>query len=272
MSFEAMRWAVDHDLPAMQKIVLLMMANRVNDKKGCCWPSHELLAKECGMDKRSIIRQIEKLVEAGLIVCIKSKNNKGINNTNKYVLNTSKEGIFKVERDAHKNMKQQEPLAVTERHYISAKESLSSDTESFDLVTESHSNQLEEPINEPIKKTKEPPSFVENKSDEPLPWQLCYEWATQHKFWSYKIASISKFWQLYASPSPNGLKAQYESNLKIEADKEWQTLPVYDDDLVKFAEKHGFTPPKGFDSYQQYRQALKRDIQNRIKSERKMAA
>ena len=44
MSFQAMAWAVDHKLPAMQKIVLLMMANRFNEDEGGCWPSHDLLA------------------------------------------------------------------------------------------------------------------------------------------------------------------------------------------------------------------------------------
>ena len=84
MSFQAMTWAVDHDLPAMQKIVLLMMANHYDDAECCCYVSHNLLAKECGMDKRSIIRQIDKLIKAKLIESIKTKECGGIN---KYILN-----------------------------------------------------------------------------------------------------------------------------------------------------------------------------------------
>lgn len=55
MSFQAMSWATEQVLPAMQKIVLLMLANRTNHDTGLCYPSHETLAKEYGMTTRSVI-------------------------------------------------------------------------------------------------------------------------------------------------------------------------------------------------------------------------
>lgn len=82
MSFQAMTWAVEKELPAMQKIVLLMLANRTNPETGLCFPSHDTLAKECGMDKRSVIRQIEKLEISGLLKVTRSTNK-----ANSYTLN-----------------------------------------------------------------------------------------------------------------------------------------------------------------------------------------
>jgi hypothetical protein len=87
MSFQAMTWATEQELPAMQKIVLLMMANRTNHDTGLCFPSHDLLAKECGMAKRSLIDQINKLEAAGLVEVIRSVNEKSMKNVNRYRLN-----------------------------------------------------------------------------------------------------------------------------------------------------------------------------------------
>ena len=84
-----MTWAVKQELPAMQKIVLLMLANRTNHDTGLCFPSHDTLTKECGMSKRSVVYQIEKLEEAGLINVIRSTNAKGEKNANRYKLNLS---------------------------------------------------------------------------------------------------------------------------------------------------------------------------------------
>jgi hypothetical protein len=86
MSFQAMTWAVEQELPAMQKIVLLMMANRTSNDNGLCFPSHDKLAKDCGMEKRSVIRQIEKLESANLLTVIRSVDERGMKSVNKYRL------------------------------------------------------------------------------------------------------------------------------------------------------------------------------------------
>lgn len=90
-----MTWAISHNLPAMQKIVLLMMADHFDEFESGCFLSHDLLAEDCGMNKRSVIRQIDKLVKAGLVTCIKAKDCGGIKNTNKYSLNMDNVGGFK---------------------------------------------------------------------------------------------------------------------------------------------------------------------------------
>jgi hypothetical protein len=54
MSFQAMAWAVNFDLPVKQKMVLLMLANRTNADTGRCDPSMDKLAADCGMSKTSV--------------------------------------------------------------------------------------------------------------------------------------------------------------------------------------------------------------------------
>jgi uncharacterized phage protein (TIGR02220 family) len=67
MSFQAMTWAVEQELPALQKLVLLMLANCSNHHTGQCNPSHERLAKECGMSRTSVKDAIRALSEKGII-------------------------------------------------------------------------------------------------------------------------------------------------------------------------------------------------------------
>jgi hypothetical protein len=147
MSFKAMTWAVNHELPAMQKIVLMVMANRFNEKSNTCWPSLESIAKESGMDKRSVIRQIGKLENIGLIRVVKTRGNNGMNVANRYLLMLDVQGGLKT-GEASKLGSDRESLG-------SDRESLGSDRESPGVVTESHPKLLDETINEPIKEPKE---------------------------------------------------------------------------------------------------------------------
>jgi DNA-binding Lrp family transcriptional regulator len=166
MSFQAMTWAVDQKLPAMKKIILLMMANRYDEIKGVCWPSHEILAEECGMDKRSVIRQIDKLTELGLIEPIRSKTNHNMNSVNQYRLNTHIIGELKLKRDKKKAAEYKRRGSDREspsgeeanktggdrESPCSDRESLGSDRESLGVVTESHPILLVETINETVNK------------------------------------------------------------------------------------------------------------------------
>lgn len=67
MSFEAMTWAVGHRLPAQQKLVLMLLANRCNHDTGMCIPKIKSLADECGMSERSVQRALQDLEASGLI-------------------------------------------------------------------------------------------------------------------------------------------------------------------------------------------------------------
>lgn len=56
---------------------------------------------------------------------------------------------------------------------------------------------------------------VKTETNPPLAGEMknCFDWATQHPFWSGSVTSISKFLELYGRASPNGLKAQYQNEL-----------------------------------------------------------
>ncbi|WP_081078551.1 helix-turn-helix domain-containing protein [Burkholderia territorii] len=85
MSFQAMTWAVEQELPALQKLVLLMLANCCNAHTGRCDPSHDRLAKECGMSRDSVRRAIAELEKCGLIE-IRRQTQNGVNLPNQYLL------------------------------------------------------------------------------------------------------------------------------------------------------------------------------------------
>jgi hypothetical protein len=95
MSFQAMTWAVKQELPAMQKIVLLMMANRTNPETGACFPSVKTLSVECGMAIRSVTNQISILKDTGLISVINQFEKDGRQTSNSYRLNFDKEVKFR---------------------------------------------------------------------------------------------------------------------------------------------------------------------------------
>ncbi len=85
MSFEAMSWAVKQKLPALHKIVLLMLADRTNKDTGRCDPSITRLADDCGMSERSTRNAIRELEKLGLIETI-HRSNEGVNLPNHYRL------------------------------------------------------------------------------------------------------------------------------------------------------------------------------------------
>lgn len=85
MSFEAMAWAVKWKLPAQQKLVLIMLANRTNADTGRCDPSHKKLATDCGMSADSVKRAITGLESAGLLTIIR-RTREGVSLPNHYTL------------------------------------------------------------------------------------------------------------------------------------------------------------------------------------------
>lgn len=80
-----MALAVKADLPARDKIVLLMLANRVNSDTGRCTPRIKLLADDCGMSESSCKAALKRLVELGLIE-IRNRFDEGVQKPNQYFL------------------------------------------------------------------------------------------------------------------------------------------------------------------------------------------
>lgn len=85
MNFEAMTWAVKQDLPAREKLVLLMLANRTNPDTGQCNPSMDRLAIDCGMSKASVKRAIRTL-EARSLLRVRHNRSGAVNLPNHYEL------------------------------------------------------------------------------------------------------------------------------------------------------------------------------------------
>lgn len=85
MSFQAMTWAVEQELPALQKLVLLMLANYCNHHTGQCNPSYDRLASECGMSKTSVRDAIKALNEKGILE-IEHRSIDGVSLPNQYRL------------------------------------------------------------------------------------------------------------------------------------------------------------------------------------------
>lgn len=68
MSVEALSWAFQQDIrPAAKKLVLLALSNRA-DEDGFCYPGYKRLASQCSLDRVTVIRQIEALIEDGIIL------------------------------------------------------------------------------------------------------------------------------------------------------------------------------------------------------------
>ncbi|EKB01237.1 helix-turn-helix domain-containing protein [Proteus mirabilis] len=66
MSRIATDWAWNLDLKAPQKILILSLADRA-DEYHCCYPSIQRLVKDTGLDKKTIGKWINLMIEDGLI-------------------------------------------------------------------------------------------------------------------------------------------------------------------------------------------------------------
>lgn len=67
MSHRATVWAINQKLPALSKLVLLILADRHNNDTNRCDPSMERVADDCGMSRESVRKQIKLLVDQRLI-------------------------------------------------------------------------------------------------------------------------------------------------------------------------------------------------------------
>ncbi len=88
MSFQAMAWAVSQKLPCASKMVLVMLSDRHNGDSGRCDPSHDKLADDCGLSRRSVIDHLAKLEVLGLIT-VTNRVREGLKTSNQYRLNLS---------------------------------------------------------------------------------------------------------------------------------------------------------------------------------------
>jgi hypothetical protein len=67
MSIQAVAWALEQDLPARPKLVLVSIANHANHVDGYCWLKAETIAKEAACTPRSIYNFVGALIRNGFI-------------------------------------------------------------------------------------------------------------------------------------------------------------------------------------------------------------
>lgn len=84
MSIQAVAWALEQDLPARPKLVLVSVANHANHTDGYCWLKAETIAKESACTPRSVYRFIGGLVRNGYIRKAPRKSADGKQRANDY--------------------------------------------------------------------------------------------------------------------------------------------------------------------------------------------
>lgn len=68
MSVEAIAWVKAQYIPsAPQKLIMMVLADRINNDTGECFPGQELLGRECSMQPRTLRDHLPKLEEAKFI-------------------------------------------------------------------------------------------------------------------------------------------------------------------------------------------------------------
>ena len=73
MSVAASTWAWKLDLPSTEKLVALALADHANDEDFTCWPSLTHLEKKTGLNRTTVWRAIDRLVELNLIKRVGNK-------------------------------------------------------------------------------------------------------------------------------------------------------------------------------------------------------
>jgi len=92
MSIKVMSWVWEQDLPPLDKIVLMAIADHADDD-GYAWPGMKRIAEKCSMEKRTVQRHVEKLQEQQLLKVESRQRHDGSSSSNGYtvVMNGTKE-------------------------------------------------------------------------------------------------------------------------------------------------------------------------------------
>lgn len=86
MSIQAMTETWSLDINPTSKLVLLSLADHVNED-GICWPSLKLLSKKCGLTYRSVVSHIKNLCDIGVITKSSRYDKSGNQRSNIYRFN-----------------------------------------------------------------------------------------------------------------------------------------------------------------------------------------
>ncbi len=67
MSIQAVAWALEQQIPARSKLILISLANHADHVDGYCWLRAETIAREGACDVRSVSRFINGLIDHGYV-------------------------------------------------------------------------------------------------------------------------------------------------------------------------------------------------------------
>ena len=84
MSIQAVAWALDQDLPARPKLVLVSIANHANHTDGYCWLRADTIAAEAACKPRSVFRFVGDLIRNGYIRKESKRSDDGRQRANDY--------------------------------------------------------------------------------------------------------------------------------------------------------------------------------------------
>lgn len=106
-----MSWEIEVESPT-HKLVLLALANNANDD-GTSWYSYGRMSNQTGLSKRSIMRSIAYLEDAGLLQVVRRRQDKEKNQSNIFRLTL---GEAKIVPHSHPGSDRESPTLVTESH------------------------------------------------------------------------------------------------------------------------------------------------------------
>ncbi len=104
MSVNATKWVWDlRGLPHTQKIVLLCIADHANKDGNNAFPGLRRLSDECGMGRRAVINNVQRLVDRGLLERIRPDERDGGPPSNLYSLPIRDGGELNAPPSVHQN-------------------------------------------------------------------------------------------------------------------------------------------------------------------------
>lgn len=91
MSIQAVAWALEQELPARPKLVLVAIANHANHVDGYCWLKAETIAREAACTPRSVYNFVGALIRNGFIRKAIRKGDDGKQRANDYWIEFERE-------------------------------------------------------------------------------------------------------------------------------------------------------------------------------------
>ena len=68
MSIKALAWAWEYETgDPLEKLVLLCVADHMNDSMGQAWPSVQRICELCGCSRSTALRKLKQLEEKGVV-------------------------------------------------------------------------------------------------------------------------------------------------------------------------------------------------------------